>query len=465
MAFPNDFIWGAASASYQIEGGADCDGKGPSIWDTFSHIPGKVFGDQTGDVSCDAYHRYEEDLDIMKDLGIKNYRFSISWPRVLPEGDGKINEAGLAYYDHVVDGCLARGIEPWITLFHWDFPQALHDKGSWANPSTIDAFARYAQIIAHHFAGRVRHFMTFNEPQCIVGMGHVSCLHAPGIRLTPRDSFRIWHNILLAHGAACIKIREEIPEAQIGVASTGRLCYVDNHDHTYLPPLVHESFRTRQEDLPDNYIFFHQWFLDPVCLGHYPEDTLHPWYEYSADISEEDLKLIHQPIDFIGLNVYNGSEMIVPEDTNGEPLSPDTKIDFMPKYMGYPRTALKWPVTPGVMYWGPLVLNSRYGLPIIISENGQSCNDRIFLDGKVHDPDRIDFLHRYLLELKTAVEDGIPIKGYLHWSFTDNMEWHSGYDDRFGLVFIDYRNLARIPKDSAYWYSEVIRSNGESLNL
>ncbi len=460
MSFPKDFMWGAASASYQIEGGADCDGKGPSIWDTFSHIPGNVFNNQNGDVSCDAYHLYETDLDIMKDLGIKNYRFSISWPRVIPDGEGAINEEGLAYYDRVVDGCIARGIEPWITLFHWDLPQALHDKGSWLNPDTIKAFARYSKIIAKHFAGRVKCYMTFNEPQCIVGMGHVYCLHAPGIRLTPRDSFRHWHNILLAHGLACKEIRNEVPDALIGVASTGRLCYVDNYDSSYANLLAQSSFLTAPEDLPDGYIFFHQWFLDPVILGKYPEDPLHPWSDYSTEISKKDLELINQPLDFIGLNVYNGHEMDIPEEIND-----DTKLKNTPKYMGYPRTALKWPVTPGVMYWGPKLLADRYNLPIVISENGQSCNDKIYLDGKVHDPDRIDFLHRYLLELEKTIEDGTPVIAYLHWSFTDNMEWHSGYDDRFGIVYVDYRDNRRIPKDSAYWYSEVIRTNGDSLKI
>lgn len=458
MSFPKDFIWGTASASYQIEGAADLDGKGPSIWDTFSHIPGNVYSNQNGDVACDAYHHFEEDLDIMKDLGIKNYRFSISWPRVIPAGTGPVNELGLAYYDKVVDGCLERGIEPWITLFHWDLPQALHDIGGWMNPSIVDAFANYASVIATHFAGRVKRFMTFNEPQCMISLGHVLCVHAPGIRYTPRDTFTCWHKIMLAHGAACKAIRQAVPDALIGVASTGNLCYVNSYDPAYTPSLARSSFLIGPENLPDNYIFFHHWFLDPVILGHYPEDPLHPWTQYAKDITKEDLELLHQPIDFLALNIYNGHEMHIEEDQD-----PSLPLTYEEKYPGYPRTALKWPVTPGIMYWGPKLLYDRYQLPIVISENGQSCNDRIFLDGKVHDPDRIDFLHRYLLELKKTIEDGTPVIGYLHWSFTDNMEWHSGYDDRFGLVYIDYRDQRRIPKDSAYWYAEVISNNGENL--
>lgn len=452
MSFPKDFMWGTASASYQIEGGAYEDGKGLSIWDTFSHIPGKIFGGHTGDVACDAYHRYEEDLDIMASLGIKHYRFSISWPRILPNGTGEINEKGLEYYDKVVDGCLARGIEPWITLYHWDLPQALQDLGGWNNRDTAYAFAKYTEIVAAHFKGRVKRFMTFNEPQCIVGLGHGFANHAPGIPLEANEMFVLWHHVMLAHGLGCQALRAHIPDAIIGVASTGNLSYPNEQLEKTPEEVLTQTFTTDTSEA--GWFFNHQWFLDPLCFGHYPEDVTSPWYALGKAVSKEDLAIIAQPLDFIALNIYNGHEM-----GRGE----DGVFHVLSKYPGYPRTALKWPVTPEVLYWGPRLIHERYQLPIVISENGLSCNDKIYLDGKVHDPDRIDFLHRYLRELRRACEDNIPVIAYLHWSFTDNFEWYSGYDDRFGIVYMDYRNQQRIPKDSAYWYKEVIKENGENL--
>lgn len=456
MSFPKDFMWGAASASYQIEGGAFEDGKGPSIWDVFSHTPGKIFGEQNGDISCDSYHRYEDDLDILEELHLKHYRFSISWPRVIPQGSGEINAAGLAYYDKVVDGCLARGIEPWITLYHWDLPQALQEKGGWSNREIVDDFAAYATVIAEHFGNRVKRFMTINESQCIVGMGHGSCLHAPGIPLSEEDMFLPWHNILLAHGAACKVIRKIVPDSIIGIASTGSLHYTADYDSKYTDELLETSFLTQGKE---GWHFNHQWIFDPICFGSYPEDPLHPWDQLKDSISEEDLRLIQQPIDFIGLNVYNGKEMT--------PIADDSEkgyhLELTPKYPGYPRTALKWPITPEVMYWGPKLLNLKYKLPVVISENGLSCNDKIYLDGQVHDPDRQDFLHRYLYNLKKGIESGNDVIAYLHWSLTDNMEWHSGYDDRFGLAYVDYRTCDRIIKDSGRWYGQVAKSNGEIL--
>lgn len=457
MSFHNGFLWGAASASFQIEGGARDDGKGPSIWDTFSHTPGKTVGGHTGDTACDAYHRLDEDLDLLKELGLKNYRFSISWPRVLPDGRGKVNAPGLAYYDRLVDGCLKRDIEPWITLYHWDLPQTLQDEGGWTKRDTIYAFRDYAALIASHFKGRATHFMTFNEPQCFLGLGHSSCVHAPGIPLSEEELFSCWHHVLLAHGLACQAIRREIPDAQIGVASTGSLGYICPEDtarqdlfHQPTPkPLKDASFLTAPLSENPSYYFNHQWFLDPICLGHYPDDPASPWAPFTPSVSAEDLELIAQPTDFIGLNIYNGHEY----SWDGE------KLTFMEKYEGFPRTALKWPITPEVLYWGPRLIYERYGLPILISENGLSCNDKIYLDGQVHDPDRIDFLTRYLRELEKADEAGIPVIGYFHWSLTDNFEWHNGYDERFGLIYIDYRTKRRILKDSAHWYSQVAALN------
>lgn len=449
MSFPKDFMWGAGSSAYQIEGAYLADGKGLSIWDTFSHTEGCTYSNQTGDIACDAYHRFEEDLDLAQEIKLSHYRFSISWPRVFPTGSGQVNKAGLAYYDKVVDGCLARGLEPWITLYHWDLPNVLQENGGWQNRAILAAFAEYAALIAKHFKGRVKRYVTFNEPQCFIGMAHSSCLHAPGIPFTPDEMFVSWHHIMLAHGLACKAIRKADPEAVIGVASTGNLGYLgDQHSPTSenIKSLADATFSSESPDVNPGWYFNHQWFLDPIILGHYPEDPNSPWNDLAKTIPNEELKLLAHPIDFIGINVYNGREY------------PDTL-----KYPGYPRTALKWPITPEVIYWGPKLLYERYHLPLVITEDGLSCNDKIYLDGKVHDPDRIDFLWRYLRELKRAVNDNIPIIGYLHWSLTDNFEWHSGYEDRFGLIYIDYPTQKRILKDSAFWYKRVIESDGQSL--
>ena len=535
MSFPKDFIWGAASASYQIEGGAFEDGKGPSIWDRFSHTPGKVTGGHTGDIAADAYHRFEEDLNLMQQLGIRHYRFSISWPRVFPDGtisgssqntpesgaanpEG-LNPSGIAYYDKIVNGCLSRGITPWITLYHWDLPQALQEKGGWLNRETAYHFGDYASFIASHFRGRVRHYITINEPQCAIGLGLGFGTHAPGLTLSAEDLFRAWHHLLLAHGLAAQEIRKAAPDTTIGVASTGALSYLTEETCAKLvqtecgqtasvltksgylkntpTALSNAAFLSMPADQNPGYFFNHQWFLDPVFLGHYPDDPHNPWAAFASSVSKEDLAVISSPIDFAGLNIYNGHEFIPapsgsgafasgPADSASSASAPhcfglsdsgpsasglpdsgchisDQPLIAASKYPGYPRTALKWPVTPEVLYWGPRLIYERYSKPVCITENGQSCNDRIFLDGKVHDPDRIDFLHRYLRELKKAAGDGVPVKAYFHWAFTDNFEWNSGYDERFGLVYIDYRDQRRIPKDSAAWYAGVIKENGETL--
>ncbi|MBR0382712.1 MAG: beta-glucosidase [Eubacterium sp.] len=455
MSFSKDFVWGAASASYQIEGGAGEDGKGLSVWDVFSHRPGKTFDGHHGDVAADAYHRFEEDLDIMASIGIKNYRFSLSWPRILPEGCGKVNKAGLSYYDRVVDGCLARGITPWITLYHWDLPYALYLKGGWLNRETALHFGEYARLVGTHFKGRVKHYMTINEPQCAIGMAHISGLHAPGTILPDSETFLSWHNILLAHGFAVRAQRESVPDASIGLASTGALTYMKDRPSKTPEGLAEAAFCSLPREKNPGWNFNHQWFLDPVCFGQYPDDPHNPWSGFTSGISRDDLDIISSPVDFIGLNIYNGTE--VERDSQGQ-------IKICDKYPGYPRNSLGWPVTPGVLYWGPRIIWERYKLPVYITENGQPCYDRIYADGKVHDADRIDYLDTYLSHLKKAAGDGVDIRGYFHWSFTDNYEWHSGYDHRFGLVYIDYRNQKRIPKDSAYWYRDLIRSNGENLS-
>ncbi len=448
MHFPKDFVWGTASASYQIEGGTCEDDKGPSIWDTFTHTPGKIADGCNGDTACDAYHRFEEDLDLMKELGIPNYRFSISWPRVIPDGYGTVSEKGLAYYDKVIDGCLARGITPWITLYHWDLPQALQDQGGWENRRTAEFFRDYVAVVTKHFGTKVNRYITLNEPQISIGVGYCDGTHAPGLTLEPEAQFNAWHNMMLAHGMAVQTIRANAPHAQVGVASCGTVACVPGHPEETPQEVADYAFSSHDEDGKPHHFYGNHWFLDPAVKGAYPADQTSPWYEYSQNAPIEDLSTICQPLDFIGLNIYHGAV-----------LDPDNGYEPVPRYPGQVRTAFGWPITPEALYWGPRLIHERYGLPVMITENGRSCNDQVFLDGKVHDPDRIDYLQRYLTELSQAREDGIPVLGYFHWSLTDNFEWAEGFNQRFGLIYIDYRTCKRIPKDSAYWYSDLIRKN------
>ncbi len=452
MGFAKDFIWGVASAAYQVEGAVSEDGRTPTIWDTFSHSAGKTFGGHTGDTACDYYHRYQEDIGLIADMGVKHYRFSIGWSRILPNGYGEVEPRGLAFYDRVVDACLAAGITPHITLYHWDLPEALEERGGWLNRDTANAFAELCGVFAARFKGRVMHYFTLNEPQCTAYLGYGNGLHAPGKTLGNKELFGILHNLGLAHGLAMKALRGEDASLNIGTVTTGRLCYPSNGEPDGYAAARSASFRLTDDD----WAFTHNAFLDPVVFGAYPlQETCDGEVKRLFEaVSPDDLKIINQKPDVIGLNIYNGAEVAL--GGGGEPV-------FTPKYEGYPRTALKWPITPEVLRYGVRLICERYGLPVMITENGQSCNDRVFLDGKVHDADRVDFLCRYLSELKKAAEDGADIKGYFHWSITDNFEWHSGYDDRFGLVYIDYRNQKRIPKDSYYWYSETARTGGGNL--
>ena len=434
MNFPKDFIWGAATAAYQIEGAAKEDGKGLSVWDTFAHTQGKVANGETGDVACDHYHKYKEDVALMKEMGLKSYRFSLCWPRILPEGVGKVNPKGFAFYDALIDELLANGITPFVTLFHWDLPEALQQKGGFFWDGISDAFAEYAKIVTEHFGAKVTSYATLNEPQIVLNLGYCSGVHAPGEKHPKEELAPVMRNLLLCHGKAVSAIRQANPTAKVSVASTGTLCYPSTDDGADVEAAREATFQTEN-------LFAHNWFLDPVCLGENHFSLL--------KLSGEDIKIIHQPIDSIGVNVYNGSEY--------------NKDGYVERYTGFPRTSIGWPVTEKVMDYGFRFLYERYHLPIFITENGQACNDRVFLDGRVHDPDRIDFMERYLTCLSRAIEHGADIRGYYHWSLMDNFEWAQGYGPRFGLIFIDYNDPGRrrIMKDSAYYYRDLIRKMQE----
>lgn len=447
IQFPSDFIWGAACAAYQCEGAWNEDGKGPSIWDDFCHALGepRVKNGDNGDVACDCYHRVEEDVALMKAHNLQAYRFSISWPRVIPDGDGAVNEVGLAFYDRLVDALLAAGIEPMITLYHWDLPSALELRGGWRNPQIVEWFARYAEIVARHFKGRVKYIMTINEAQCIVALGYGMGVHAPGLKLPDEELARLYHHIALAHSAAQRAIKAVSPDFSVGFVPCGALCYPEADT-----PEGREAAYRATFDLTVRWDFHFNIVLDSLVLRRYDASAPEAVRKFAATIPEGDWALMEAP-DFIGINVYHGQEV----NTDGQPTL---------RQPGRPVTACKWPITPKVMHYGPLFLHRRYGLPMIISENGLSCNDVVCLDGAVHDPERVDFLHRYLAELSEAVREGAPVMGYLHWSFLDNFEWNSGYDERFGLIYVDYATLKRTPKDAASWFARVIATNGACLN-
>ena len=451
MPFPKKFVWGAATASYQIEGGAFEDGRGASIWDTFSHTPGKTKGGDTGDVACDSYHRWAEDMELMKALHLQTYRFSIAWPRIFPAGTGAVNPAGLAWYDRLVDALLAAGIEPYVTLYHWDLPQALQDKGGWLNADTARAFAVYAATVAAHFKGRVKYYFTLNEPQCSVGLGYSAGVHAPGYKLDDAAVFTAWHNTIYAHCLAADAIRKADPDAKVGMAPTGRICTPATDNPADIAAAREATFALADGD----WTFTYTPALDPVCGRGWPKIAGGQAQRVVDAIPQEQLDALPLGrLDFIGMNIYNS--VAVRAGADGKP-------EFCPRAAGHPRTAIGWPITPEAMEWGPRFLHERYGLPIFITENGLSCTDRIHLDGKVHDPERIDFTHRYLLALRQGIEAGADVQGYFHWSLLDNFEWSEGYNERFGLVYVDYPTGTRTPKDSAAWYRETIDANGGTL--
>ncbi len=455
MSFPKDFAWGAATAAYQIEGAANEDGRGPSVWDMFCRKPGAVWNGYTGDVACDHYHRYQEDVGIMKEIGLHAYRFSISWSRVIPEGTGAVNPKGLDFYNHLVDELLAANITPYITLFHWDYPYELYCRGGWLNPDSPNWFADYTDVVVDALSDRVMHWMTFNEPMCFIGLGHQDGVHAPGDKLGFKQVLRAAHNVLLSHGKAVQTIRAKSKtHCQVGFAPLGRICIPATDRPEDIEAARQDMFAVFNKTMWHN-----TWWMDPVYLGHYPEDGLHLFGTNVPSIKTGDMETICQPLDFFAFNTYRGE--LVRAGKDGQP----ERVPFPP---GHPQAAFfdrdeYWLVTPEVLYWGPKFFWERYNLPIIVTENGMSNVDWVSLDGKVHDPQRIDFLNRYLLEFQKAVQDGVDIRGYFLWSIMDNFEWAEAYRQRFGIVYVDYPTQKRIPKDSAYWYKEVIASNGNVL--
>jgi beta-glucosidase len=444
-------VWGAAAASYQIEGAASEDGKGPSVWDAFCRQERAVYEGHTGDIACDHYHRYRDDVTLMKSLGIKAYRLSISWPRVMPGGAGDVSEAGLRFYDKLIDELLRAGITPYVTLFHWDYPLALYQRGGWLNADAPRWFADYTRVVAARLGDRVRNWMTLNEPQVFLNHGHRTGEHAPGLRLGWADVLRAAHHALLAHGMSVAALREACKaKPTIGWAPVGVVKYPASDDPTDV-----DAARTATWSAAERSLWNNALFSDPVCLGHYPEDALRTWGPVMPRFTAAEMKTIAQPIDFFGVNIYQGDPIRAGDD--GKPAR-------VPRAPGHPVTSFGWPVEERALYWGPRFIAERYRLPVFITENGMANNDWVSADGKVHDPQRIDFTRRYLRQLRRAIDAGVDVRGYFHWSILDNFEWAEGYGKRFGLVYVDYATQERIPKDSARWYANVIRTNGEALD-
>ena len=449
MTFPHDFIWGAAAASYQIEGSTQgVDGCGESVWDLCVKRPGFVKGGDTGFLACDHYHRHREDVALMKEIGLQAYRLSVMWPRILPAGTGAVNEKGLAFYDRLIDTLLDAGITPWVTLFHWDFPAALFHRGGWLNPDSPLWFEEYAAVVVDRLSDRVHHWFTLNEPACFIGLGHQIGVHAPGVQLSPAEVNRAWHHSLLAHGRGVRVIRQasKSPGCQVGFAPVFRTCIPATESAADI-----EAARRMMFDGRDRSMFEPGWNLEPILNGVYPDDLLKLWGADAPVIREGDMELIRQPIDFIGFNLYQSG--LVRAGAGGLP-------EDIPYPTHHPRTQLGWPVTPDALYWAARFLHERYALPLVVTENGLALNDWVSVDGRVHDPLRIDFLTRYLRGLERAVDEAIPVLGYFHWSIMDNFEWAEGFQPRFGLVHVDYTTQQRTIKDSGYWYREVIKNRG-----
>jgi beta-glucosidase len=471
MAFPSNFTWGASTASYQIEGGADQDGRGLSVWDVYSRTPGNTWQGHTGDVACDFYNRWRQDIPLMTQIGIKAFRMSIAWTRILPEGTGTINQKGLDFYDQLVDGLLASGIEPYVTLFHWDYPQELYLKGGWLNRDTVRWFEDYTKIVVDRLGDRVSRWMTLNEPQVFCKMGHSDGVHAPGRSLRFPDVLLCIHHALMSHGAATQVIRARAKKAPL--VGWAPVCV------TKVPasnaPADIEAARIATWDVLPGDPWNNAWYYDPVIFGKYPEQGLKAYGADVPKIHAGDMELMKQPLDWVGVNIYNA----VPVQAKASPTR-QRGIDF-PKQrdthylegdrwisadraVGHPLTFYRWTIEADSLYWGPKFVAERYKLPVFITENGMSEHDWICMDGKVHDSYRIDFTRRYLLQVKRLVDEGVDLRGYFHWSLFDNYEWAEGYRERFGLIYVDYPTQRRVLKDSAHWYNKVIASNGQSLD-
>ncbi|MEO6098465.1 MAG: GH1 family beta-glucosidase [Fibrobacteria bacterium] len=439
--FPETFIWGSATASFQIEGAARTDGRGESIWDRFCRTPGKVFGGHTGDVACDHYHRYPEDIKLMKDLGMQAYRFSTAWPRIIPDGRGPVNPAGLDFYDRLVDLLLQNGIVPFTTLFHWDLPQTLQDQGGWVNRDIVDDFAVYAELVVKRLGDRVKHWMTHNEIICFIGHAYGEARLAPGLKVPRKELNQAYHNAFLTHGVAVRLVREFArKDAEVGLVN-----------NPLIPvPLIETP--AHEEAARKAFIRIGANLAEPIFKGAYAGWWLEEQGADAPEIRPGDMELISSPTDFLGINVYSGIFVEPSEDPIGYRVLPFPK--------GYPHMDLPWlkPV-PQALYWSVRFYREAYGVgKTYISETGCACEDEKNAAGRIIDLDRMQWIRSHVREAHRAVREGLGLAGFFQWSLMDNFEWAEGYVKRFGLVHVDYETQERTPKESAYLYREIIRS-------
>ena len=435
--FPDGFLWGTATAAYQVEGATREDGRGESIWDRFCATPGAILTGEDGSVACDFYHRYREDVRLLRELGVNAFRFSVSWPRVLPAGRGAVNAAGLDFYDRLVDELLAAGVEPVVTLYHWDLPVELEDAGGWPARSTVEAFVDLADVVAQRLGDRVSHWITHNEPWVVAWVGYGWGEHAPG-RASPADALAAAHHVLLSHGLACERIRGASPGARVGIA----LNLTDAVPASESPEDVAAASELDGEQ--------NRWFLDPLFRGEYPADVWERFAAVAPPVHDGDLATIAAPLDFLGVNYYSRT-VVERSGADGRRAVPQADA---------PHTEMGWEVAPESLYRVLARLRDDYAPPeIAITENGAAFADERAPDGSVHDPLRADYLARHVEAVSRALAAGVPVSGYFVWSLLDNFEWTYGYSRRFGLVYVDFETQERVPKSSFRWYRDAVAAS------
>jgi beta-glucosidase len=436
MQFPSDFVWGAATASYQIEGAVNEDGRGVSIWDTFAHTPGKIKNGDTGDVADDHYHRWREDVALMQQMNLSAYRFSVAWSRILPTGRGTVNQAGIDWYSRLIDALLEAGITPYLTLYHWDLPQALQEEDGWLRRGIADDFAAYADVLSRAYGDRVKHWITLNEPWVIAWVGHMFGEHAPGLKSdVPTNALLVSHHLNLAHAYAVPILRQNAPGAKVGITLN-----LTPADPATNKPEDRESV-TRYDG------FFNRWYLDPVFRGHYPADMVEVYSSFMPEIRPGDLERVRVPLDFLGINYY--TRAVIAHDGSSPvgfgQIKPDGEY-----------TAMDWEVYPNGLFQLLMRLHREYApREIYITENGSAWEDTLTETGEVHDERRAAYLQAHLEACAHAIADGVPLKGYFAWSLLDNFEWSYGYSKRFGLVYVDYATQQRYLKDSGKAYAQI----------
>ncbi|WP_182111821.1 GH1 family beta-glucosidase [Actinotalea sp. JY-7876] len=461
LKLPRGFVWGAATAAFQIEGASTADGRTDSIWDTFCRVPGAVANGDTGEVACDHYHRWPQDIALMTELGLGAYRFSTAWPRIMPE-PGRVEQRGIDFYSRLVDGLLEAGVTPWLTLYHWDMPQWLEDRGGWTSREVVDHFTEYSMVLHSALGDRVRQWTTLNEPWCSAFLGYAGGQHAPG-RQEPQAAVSTAHHLLLAHGHVIREIRAVDPTASLGITLNFTVTDpVDPSDEADVRAAA--LVETMQNRL----------FVEPVVLGAYPQDAVDAFAAVGTElpVRDGDLEVIATPIDFLGVNYYNGMaitghqpapETVVPAGAPPERTVSNPSVGVVGAYpvaRGLPRTAMDWEVQPDGLERLLIGLHKDYtgpaGIPLYVTENGSAFEDEVGPDGTVHDVERTDYLVEHLAALGRAVEAGADVRGYFAWSLLDNFEWAFGYDKRFGIVHVDFETLERTPKTSARVYASAI---------